>query len=295
MDQTAKADLDFEGIDSYITIPAGETTYEYTVKIASDGIYEGSEKFNLYIADINYNGDDEVILNYSPGYGTILDFPQQECPKTPKPNIKPISLNLPPTPVYPTTGGGRGSLRPGGSWSGGGYYPSIPSKPSLPNVPYIECYNEPYLNSMMIVKLPSLNSTRSFVALNYMSKDNSFNLSSPLLKDSLNSLNNKTLDLNTTTSNSNKIYFDMNSDGFKEKMIEWMSEDEAVLVNDINNNGLIDNGTEILGNNYISNLTGSKSLDSYLLLKEFDKNKDGVIDIKDNSNLALWIDSEKAA
>ena len=79
----------------------------------------------------------------------------------------------------------------------------------------------------------------------------------------------------------------MNSDGFKEKMIEWMSEDEAVLVNDINNNGLIDNGTEILGNNYISNLTGSKSLDSYLLLKEFDKNKDGVIDIKDNSNLAL--------
>ena len=139
----------------------------------------------------------------------------------------------------------------------------------------------------MIVKLPSLNSTRSFVALNYMSKDNSFNLSSPLLKDSLNSLNNKTLHLNTTTSNSNKIYFDMNSDGFKEKMIEWMSEDEAVLVNDINNNGLIDNGTEILGNNYISNLTGSKSLDSYLLLKEFDKNKDGVIDIKDNSNLAL--------
>ena len=139
----------------------------------------------------------------------------------------------------------------------------------------------------MIVKLPSLNSTRSFVALNYMFKDNSFNLSSPLLKDSLNSLNNKTLDLNTTTSNSNKIYFDMNSDGFKEKMIEWMSEDEAVLVNDINNNGLIDNGTEILGNNYISNLTGSKSLDSYLLLKEFDKNKDGVIDIKDNSNLAL--------
>lgn len=26
--------------------------------------------------------------------GTILDFPQEECPKTPKPNIKPISLNL---------------------------------------------------------------------------------------------------------------------------------------------------------------------------------------------------------
>ena len=299
---TATEDKDYEGVKKYknsITIPAGETSYEYTVKIASDGKYEDSENF-LLVAEPIYSGIDVLSLpKYISALATILDFPQEECPKTPKPNIKPISLNLPPTPVYPTTGGGGGSLGPGGSWSGGGswgsggYYPSIPSKPSLPNVPYIECYNEPYLNSMMIVKLPSLNSTRSFVALNYMSKDNSFNLSSPLLKDSPNSLNNKTLDLNTTTSNSNKIYFDMNSDGFKEKMIEWMNEDEAVLVNDINNNGLIDNGTEILGNNYISNLTGSKSLDSYLLLKEFDKNKDGVIDIKDNSNLALWQDKNK--
>lgn len=301
MDGSAKAGEDYEEkTKDIITIPAGETSYKYSIKLGIDNKYEGEELFALFAQIKN----DAIIKKYNlkpttVSVGTILDFPQEECPKTPKPNIKPISLNLPPTPVYPTTGGGGGSLRPGGSWSGGGswgsggYYPSIPSKPSLPNVPYIECYNEPYLNSMMIVKLPSLNSTRSFVALNYMSKDNSFNLSSPLLKDSPNSLNNKTLDLNTTTSNSNKIYFDMNSDGFKEKMIEWMNEDEAVLVNDINNNGLIDNGTEILGNNYISNLTGSKSLDSYLLLKEFDKNKDGVIDIKDNSNLALWQDKNK--
>ncbi|MCZ6135495.1 hypothetical protein [Campylobacter ureolyticus] len=34
---------------------------------------------------------------------------------------------------------------------------------------------------------------------------------------------------------------------------------------------------------------------SFTLLKEFDTNKDGIIDSKDSHNLALWIDSEKAA
>ncbi|MSN96586.1 hypothetical protein F1B92_05305 [Campylobacter sp. FMV-PI01] len=67
-------------------------------------------------------------------------------------------------------------------------------------------------------------------------------------------------------------------------MIDWINEDEAVLVHNINNNGLIDNGSEILGNNFVSNLTNSKSIDSFMLLKEFDTNKDGVINIKDSSN-----------
>ncbi|MCI6988286.1 MAG: hypothetical protein MR902_01785, partial [Campylobacter sp.] len=357
MDGSAKAGEDYEEkVNDIITIPAGETSYKYSIKLGADNKYEGEELFALF-AEIK---NDAIIKKYNlkpttVSVGTILDFPPEECPTTPKPNIKPISLNLPPTPVYPTTSsggksyGGGSSGYYGGAYSIGGYYPSTPSKPSLPNIPYIECYNEPYLNSMMIVKLPSLNSARSMVALNYMSKDNSFNLSSPLLKDSLSpsslnqlnlstlnsstikqsnlnlnplnsNLNHNTLNLNNTTlnntsnsnslntpsstlnntntldstnSNSNKIYFDMNSDGFKERMIEWMSDDEAVLVHDINNNGLIDNGSEILGNNYISNLTNSKSIDSFTLLKEFDTNKDGVIDIKDKRSLALWQDKNK--
>ncbi|MCZ6173248.1 hypothetical protein [Campylobacter ureolyticus] len=35
------------------------------------------------------------------------------------------------------------------------------------------------------------------------------------------------------------------------------------------------------------------SIDSFTILKEFDTNKDGIIDSKDNHNLALWIDSNK--
>ncbi|MDU5326657.1 MAG: calcium-binding protein, partial [Campylobacter ureolyticus] len=66
---------------------------------------------------------------------------------------------------------------------------------------------------------------------------------------------------------------------------------EAILINDINNNGLVDSGLEIIGNNY----NNTSSPDSFTLLKEFDTNKDGIIDSKDSHNLALWIDSEKAA
>lgn len=369
IDGSAIGDEDFEKIkDKEFIIKAGNLSQKFTIPVTKDGKYENKENFMLkvFYKEGSYKGNDllEVLNPTMITQATILDFPQEECPTTPKPKINPISLDLPPSPVYPTTRNEAptyGSNTPGGSWSGGGswgpgdwtYHPSVPHKPSLPNVPYIECYNEPYLNSMMIVKLGGI--SRSLSALNYMSKDNSFNLSSPLIKDSLNSsiINNKTLNLSSLNSsslnalnpltsnlnhkalnsslnlesnsntlnsnylnlnpsnsslnhtdtsnpintpnstNSNKIYFDMNSDGFKERMLEWMNDDEAILVNDINKNGTIDNGTEILGNNYISNLTGNKSPDSYSLLKEFDKNKDGVIDIKDNSGLALWQDKNK--
>ena len=336
MDQTAKADLDFEGIDSYITIPAGETTYEYTVKIASDGIYEGSEKFNLYIADINYNGDDEVILNYSPGYGTILDFPQQECPKPQIPNFG-FSFHTPTTKHI--SGGDNSYSGGGGGWGSSSiaYTPTTPSKKSLPYIPEYECYYDPELNSVLKVKLPSnlntKNGNQTNNELNFTSSNNSNNTStlrnfsknlSTSTINSLNLINSKDLkqtDLNTTqtikssnnlddnnqlstlnlkesntpSNNPNpkqtKLYFDMNSDGFKERMLNWLNDDEAILINDINNNGLVDSGLEIIGNNY----NNTSSPDSFTLLKKFDTNKDGIIDSKDSHNLALWIDSEKAA
>ena len=97
---------------------------------------------------------------------------------------------------------------------------------------------------------------------------------------------------NETTTQPNKIYFDYNNDGFKENMLTWFSKDEAVLVNDINNNGFVDNGSEILGNNY-TNKFGNKVIDILSLLDEFDTNNDGVINNKDNTNLALWQDKNQ--
>ena len=75
-------------------------------------------------------------------------------------------------------------------------------------------------------------------------------------------------------------------------MLSWFNKDEVVLVNDINNNGIVDNGSEILGSNYTDKF-GNKVIDILSLLDEFDTNNDGVINNKDNTNLALWQDKNQ--
>ncbi|MSN97211.1 hypothetical protein F1B92_08585 [Campylobacter sp. FMV-PI01] len=112
IDGSATGDKDFERIkDKEFIIKAGNLSQKFTIKVASDGIYESREEFMLKAVyeEGSYKGDDlkEVINPIIMAKATILDFPQEDCPKTPKPNIKPISLDLPPTPVYPTTSSGR--------------------------------------------------------------------------------------------------------------------------------------------------------------------------------------------
>ncbi|MCI6988082.1 MAG: VWA domain-containing protein, partial [Campylobacter sp.] len=167
-----------------------------------------------------------------------------------------------------SSGGNSGSwgyIGGGGGWGNSSttYIPSTPSKPSLPYIPEYECHYEPELNSVMRVKLPSFSprslSLATFSAISDQDKS--------------------------------KLYFDMNSDGFKERMLEWMGDSEALLVNDINNNSVVDSGLEIVGNNY--NYLGYS--DSFSMLKEFDTNKNGIIDSRDDHNLAIWIDKNKNA
>ncbi|WP_165590171.1 calcium-binding protein, partial [Campylobacter geochelonis] len=297
MNQTAKGDLDFETVDEIVTIFAGATEFEHTIKVAKDGIYEGEEQFNLYIANIDYNGDDKVLLNYTPGLGTIIDFESDKCPTPTKPNFN-LSFSLPSTPTYHGGGGGGswGGFGGGGGW---GYTPAIyipstptiPTKPALANIPYVECPSEPDLNSAMTVKFNNLSTPTTRMSLSNTSTLASY----PKTTTANNNTNPTSTQANTTITNeATKIYFDMNGDGFKERMVDWFDSNEGVLVNDINKNGIIDSGKEILGNHYTS-MNGSKSIDSFTLLKEFDTNNNGVIDIDDNSNLAIWIDKNKNA
>ncbi|MCZ6187212.1 hypothetical protein O6B97_08980, partial [Campylobacter ureolyticus] len=269
--------------------------------------------------------------------GTILDFPQQECPKPQIPKFG-FSFHTPTTKHisggdnsyssggWSGSGGGGWGGRSGGGWGSSSiaYTPTTPSKKSLPYIPEYECYYDPELNSVLKVKLPSnlntKNGNQTNNELNFTSSNNSNNTStlrnfsknlSTSTINSLNLINSKDLkqtDLNTTqtikssnnlddnnqpntlnlkksntlSNNPNpkqtKLYFDMNSDGFKERMLNWLSDDEAILINDINNNGLVDSGLEIIGNNY----NNTSSPDSFTLLKKFDTNKDGIIDSKDS-------------
>lgn len=91
------------------------------------------------------------------------------------------------------------------------------------------------------------------------------------------------------------INFDLDNNGFKEAT-GWVSGDDALLAIDKNNNGIIDNGSELFGNKSISDSAFSyinSSLNNgFETLKSYDTNNDGIIDSQDAEfdKLLLWQD-----
>ncbi|MDD4950739.1 hypothetical protein [Sulfuricurvum sp.] len=86
-------------------------------------------------------------------------------------------------------------------------------------------------------------------------------------------------------------HFDLDSNGTREHT-GWVQSDDALLVLDKNQDGKINNGTELFGNNTLLK-NGTKAANGFEALKEYDENKDGVIDAKDNiyNTLNLWQDA----
>ena len=82
-------------------------------------------------------------------------------------------------------------------------------------------------------------------------------------------------------------YFDIDNDGFAEAS-GWVKGGDALLVTDRNNNGKIDNQSELFGNDatYANGFTN---------LKTFDSNNDGKITSadKDFAKLKVWIDANQ--
>jgi hypothetical protein len=96
-----------------------------------------------------------------------------------------------------------------------------------------------------------------------------------------------------TTAVNTGTTFDHNSDGFAEDT-GWVKGDDGLLVFDRNNNGVIDNGTELFGNNTVMS-NGQKAGGGFQALADLDSNKDGKIDLSDTqfANLKVWQDANQ--
>ena len=66
------------------------------------------------------------------------------------------------------------------------------------------------------------------------------------------------------------VYFDHANDGFAENT-GWVGKDDGLLVRDINNNGKIDDGTELFGNNSVLS-SGNKAINGFDALADLDTN-----------------------
>ncbi|MSN97126.1 calcium-binding protein, partial [Campylobacter sp. FMV-PI01] len=105
-----------------------------------------------------------------------------------------------------------------------------------------------------------------------------------------------------TTTLKDGVYFDHNGDGISFKT-SWVDKDDALLVLDKNLNNQIDNGNELFGNfTKLNNSTDTDNnskfaINGFHALKEFDTNKDNIIDNKDDefNKLLLWQDKNSNA
>jgi hypothetical protein len=111
------------------------------------------------------------------------------------------------------------------------------------------------------------------------------NFSSPLILD----LNGD--GVTSTFISSTSTYFDLDNDGVRQRT-GWVQTTDALLTLDKNQDGIINNASELFGN-HTTLKNGTKAANGFEALKEYDENKDGVIDAKDNiyNTLSLWQDT----
>lgn len=282
IDGSATGNLDYMSVlNAPVTIKAGakQTTYSipYSIAIASDGIYERSEDFMLYAnyKEGTYTGSDLGKVKGGTGVGTITDDLVSGCPVVVQPDF---GLNFTaPTPMVSAVygGGSGGGVSYYGGSSGGNYTPSVytgtstPAPVVLPNLPVYECHYDVTLFSVAIVSLP--------VACQPSTPPLVFDLN----HDGITSLSMA----------ASLALFDYNADTIKEHTA-WIQNGDALLVNDTNNDGLINNGAELFGDHTLKH-DGTTASDGYDALRDYDTNNDGIIDANDEhfNDLKLWRDN----
>lgn len=105
------------------------------------------------------------------------------------------------------------------------------------------------------------------------------------------------LDLNgdgvSTIAMSAGVHFDQNNNRFSE-LSGWVAPTDGLLVRDLNNNGQIDGGSELFGNNTLL-ANGQKAADGFASLAELDTNQDGTVDSTEAAaaGVMIWKDANQ--
>jgi Ca2+-binding RTX toxin-like protein len=210
-----------------------------------------------------------ITLKDNPGDGDACPSPTHDCPKPVNPLFN-FNFSLP-TPTVSIGGGGGGGTYYGGGGGGGGSYThntsSTPHRTPTPPAPELPCPN-----------LPTHHSAGT---------GGGGGGTPPIVLD---------LNRNGITSISmaaSIALFDYDGDGIKENTA-WIESGDALLVNDVNNDGIINNASELFGN-YTRNSDGSVAKSGYQALSYYDTNGDSVVDASDSrfEELKLWIDSDQ--
>ena len=91
-------------------------------------------------------------------------------------------------------------------------------------------------------------------------------------------------------SETQRVYFDLNNNGFAERT-GWVSPEDGLLALDLNQNGTIDNGAELFGNHTLLT-NGTLAANGFEALKQYDADGNGIIDSSDPvySSLRIWQD-----
>ena len=90
-----------------------------------------------------------------------------------------------------------------------------------------------------------------------------------------------------TTPLTDGMMMDHEGDGFKE-LSAWVGGNDGILAYDKNGNGIIDNGNELFGDNYIKS-DGTKASSGFDALSDLDSNNDGVINSSDEKFSELQV------
>jgi hypothetical protein len=216
-----------------------------------------------------------ITLKDNPGDGGSCPQPSGDCPKPTNPVFN-FNFSLPSVIQsvinYVSGSGGEGSTyysrgRGGGGGSSYTPPPSTPHTTPPPPAPKVECPNLPDHNSA--------------------GKGGGGGGTPPIVLD-LNRNGITSISLAASTA-----LFDYDGDGVLENTA-WIENSDALLVNDVNNDGLINNASELFGN-YTRNSDGSVAKSGYQALSYYDTNGDSVIDASDTrfEELKLWIDSDQ--